>query len=404
MQSGTVDPVSETKDFSCSGKNPSQPNKPPRRRKALRLLLLLLGPLVVGLGAVYFYWCGDRIVSTDNAYVRADKVTVSAEVSGPITAVFVHENQQVEAGEPLFTIDDRTYRIALKRALANRQAVETDIRTRKLNFRQKLNELDLAQADMVFAGKEYRRQSSLDSNRAVAKAQFDAARHDLEVSTLQRAVIETEKDQILARLEGSADIAVDRLAEYRLAEAEVEKAELDLERASVIAPFDGIVSKLPQAGKHISPGSAVMSLVAAGNIYVEANLKETELTHVQAGQSVIVTVDSYPGQGLSGIVDSISPATGSEFSIIPAQNASGNWVKVVQRVPVRIRVDVADDREMALRAGLSATVEIDTGFIRPMPAFLSSLCRRLGLNVSSESASIEVQKHLSGQVANNPGY
>lgn len=347
-----------------------------KRRKTLRLrrFFLILGPLAVAIGTGYFYITGGRLIRTDNAYVQADKVTISAEVSGPVTAVLVKENQAVPKGQPLFVIDDRSYRISLAEAEAHRQQVLTDIKTRKASYQQKRSELALAESDIKFAGKEYQRQSTLDSNQAVAKAKLDSAQHDLEVSSLHRDIIDSEAKQILARLEGDPEIAVDQLAEYRLAEADVDKARLDLERTVVRAPFSGIVSKVPQVGKHVAPGAAVLSLIGNTDLWVEANVKETELTRIHPGQQVSVTIDTFPDRELRGIVDSISPATGSEFAIIPAQNASGNWVKVVQRVPVRIQVESTEiDQNRVLRAGMSATVEIDTEYHRRLPAFADNL-------------------------------
>ncbi len=338
------------------------------RSRSVRRLLLTLGPLTVAVVAGYLYWTGGRVVGTDNAYVQADKVLVSTEVSGQIIDVRVQENERVEKGAPLFVIDPRSYEIALDEAKAHRQQVLAAIKTTKASHQQKLNELKLAESDIDFAQKEFKRQSTLDSNRAVAKAQLDSAQHDLDVSNYKRAIIETEKDQILATLEGDPNVNEKLVASYRLAQAEVERAALNLERTVIKAPFSGRVSKIPQVGKHIEPGSSVMTLIADSGFWVEANLKETELTHVVKGQHVTIEVDTYPDVQLDGIVQSISPAAGSEYSIIPAQNATGNWVKVVQRIPVRIQVSEKEDTPV-LRAGMSAVVNVDTGFQRKLPQF-----------------------------------
>jgi membrane fusion protein (multidrug efflux system) len=363
-----------------------------RRKLRMRRFFLLLGPLVVLAGAGYFYVTEGRIVSTDNAYVQADKVTISAEVSGPITRVLVRENETVDKDQPLFVIDDRSYRISLAEAEARRQQVLSDIKTRKVSYQQKKSELALAESDINFADKEYRRQSSLSSSRAVAKAQLDSARHDLEVNSLRRDIIDSEAKQILVRLEGSPETNVDQLAEYRLAEADVAKAKLDLERTVICAPFRGIVSKVPQVGRHVSPGAALMSLIGETNLWVEANVKETELTRIHPEQQVGISIDTFPDNVLWGTVDSISPATGSEFAIIPAQNASGNWVKVVQRIPVRIQVDNAEtDRDRILRAGMSATVRIDTKFQRRLPAFVKNLLEAVVPDLIASQTSVAEQ-------------
>lgn len=354
----------------------SSPNSGPSKKKRwMRRILLLLGPLVVLLGAGYYYLFGERYVKSDNAYVQADKVTVSSEMTGLITSVEVAENQNVKKGDALCTIDDRTYRIALNEAKAHLQEVLADVKMQKASYREKTNSMKLAQADIAFAQKEYNRQSTLDHNRAVAKAQLDDAQHNLEVSEQRKAIIASEIEQILSRLEGNPEIDPTKVAAYKLVETQVAKAELDLERTVIHAPFSGVVSKIPKVGKRLEPGAAVMSLVAESGFWIEANLKETTLAHVEPGQKVAIEVDSYPDHRWSGVVESLSPATGSEYSIIPAQNATGNWVKVVQRVPVRIKVDQSAEQ---LRIGMSTIISIDTQFHRPLPMIISKLLGKTG--------------------------
>jgi membrane fusion protein, multidrug efflux system len=358
------------------GPEPSDQTAVNSGKKKLRRFLLLLGPLVVIIGAGYLYWTSGRIVETDNAYIQADKVAVSAEVSGPIDRVFVSENQQVEKGDALFHIEERSYAIALEKARANKQRVLAEIQTTKANYQQKMNELKLAESDIEFAQKEFQRQSALDSNRAVAKAQYDSAKHNLDVSNHRLDIIQNEADQILAQLDGDPDIAVEDVAAYRLAQAEVERAIMDLERTTIKAPFDGLVSKIPNVGKHVSPGVSVMSLIAGSDFWIEANLKETDLTYVQAGQQADIEVDAFPDHPIHGTVDSISPGTGAEYSIIPAQNATGNWVKVVQRIPVRIKVPQNLEGPQ-LCAGMSVIVKIDTKHQRQLPDFLVHVVKGL---------------------------
>jgi len=361
-----------------------------KKRRLKRRFLLTVGPVVVAVAASYIYLTGGRFVSTDNAYIQADKVVISAEVSGSVVAVMVEENDYVAKDTPLFKIDDRSYKIALQQAEARLQEVLADIRMQKVRYRQKLNELELAQSDIDFAKKEYTRQTTLDSNQAVAKAQLDDARHNFTVSQFRRAIIKNEMEQILARLEGDPEISDAHLAGYRLAQAVVEKASLDLERTVVLAPFDGRVSKVPQAGKHVDPGTSVMSLIAETSFWIEANLKETALTRVQPGQKVSIEIDTYPDQTFAGTVQSISPGTGSEYSIIPAQNATGNWVKVVQRIPVRISVE-ENSKDQLLRAGLSTSVRIDTGYHRPIPLFVQKGLAALGMTGNALAAFGDAQ-------------
>lgn len=356
-----------------------------RKKNFKRLFLLILGPVIVTAVAGYMYWTGGRFVSTDNAYLQADKVAVSAEVSGSIVEVLVGENDYIEQGAPLFKIDNRSYEIALEQAQASLQEAVAEIRMQKASYRQKENELGLAQSNIDFTRKEYARQSSLNSNQAVAKAQLDDSQHNFQVSQYRLEIIKNEMEQILARLEDDSKIPADKLASYRLAQAVVAKAALDLEKTVVRAPFGGRVSKVPQTGKHVEPGTPVMSLIADTNFWIEANLKETELTGVHPGQNVFIEVDTYPDYEFTGTVESISPGTGSEFSIIPAQNATGNWVKVVQRIPVRIRVDNHPDKQV-LRSGMSTTVRIATGFQRPVPSWIQKSLAGIGITKNAMAA------------------
>ncbi len=361
-----------------SQQSTGQPSAGKRKRTFIRRFLLTLGPAAVAAATAYLYLTGGRYVQSDNAYVQADKVAISAEVSGSIVEVMVEENDFVEKGEPLFQLDDRSYAIALAEAEARQQEAAAEIRQLKARYLEKVHEEELVQSDIDFARKQFSRQSALDSHQAVAKAQLDDARHTLQVSEHRLEIIRTEITQILARLEGDPEIAADRLASFRLAEAMVDKAALDLARTTVTAPFSGRVSKVPQAGKHVQPGTPVMSLIADSSFWIEANLKETELTRVRPGQKVSIEVDTFPDQRFSGTVQSISPGTGSEFSVIPAQNASGNWVKVVQRVPVRISVTGSSEQQV-LRSGMSTTVRIDTEYHRPLPGWLGEGLAALGL-------------------------
>jgi membrane fusion protein, multidrug efflux system len=366
-------------------KQPEVHHSPVKKGHFKRRFLLTLGPVVVAVVTAYMYWTGGRFISTDNAYIQADRVAVSADVSGSIVALLVAENDYVEQGQPLFKIDSRAYVIALELARSRLQQALTDIQIQKGRYRQKSNELKLAQSNIDFSRKEFVRQSTLELNQAVAKAKLDDARHNLDVSQYRFAIIKNEMDQILASLEGNPEIDADQLASYRLAQAAVEKAALELEKTLILAPFSGQVSKIPQIGKHVEPGTPVMSLIANSGFWIEANLKETELTHVHPGQKVDIEVDTYPGQKFTGTVQSISPGTGSEFSIIPAQNATGNWVKVVQRVPVRIRVD-DHSAQQVLRSGMSTQVQIDTEYNRPLPILVQKALAAIGINRNAMAA------------------
>ncbi len=352
------------------------PGKSRPRRRWLRPVLLGLGPLVVLVGAAYVYATGGRYVSTDNAYVHADKVSIGAEVSGRIVAVDVHENQRVAKGDVLFRIDDSSYRVALDRAEAQLRAARDAVDALKAMWRQKAAEIQMAQMNENFAQRDLTRQSQLAKNSYASQAKLDEAHHAVDVARQQIAMTRHEQSQIAAQLGGGLDTPLDAVPSYAAAKAVRDQAAIDLAKTVVRAPFDGIASKTPEPGAYVnagmpvlSAGMPVMSVVADTDLWVDANFKETDLTHVRPGQPVEITVDAYPDRVWRGTVKSIAPASGAEFSILPPQNATGNWVKVVQRIPVRVAVVQQHDAPQ-LRAGMSAVVDIDTEHQRQLPGFV----------------------------------
>ena len=334
---------------------------PRRRRRLLRPFLLLLGPVVVLIGAAYLYETGGRSVDTDNAYVKSSKTSISADISGRVVSVLVHENDIVAAGQPLFTIDEEPLKIALAKAEAKMQNVGYDIEALRASYHQQQEELKMAQSNQGYADREYKRRKNLIDSKVISATEFDDARNKLDVANRQIDSIQQDLDRILAQLGGSPDIPVEQHPQYMEAAAEVDQAKLDLKHAVVPAPDTGIVSRIDalQVGDYVNEGQPVFSLVSTEHLWVEANLKETDLTNVKPGQRATVTIDSYPGESWTGTVASIGAATGSEFSVLPPQNASGNWVKVVQRLPVRVVLD-PNQSQSRLRAGMSAIVDIDT--------------------------------------------
>ncbi|MFP5404900.1 MAG: efflux RND transporter periplasmic adaptor subunit, partial [Gammaproteobacteria bacterium] len=224
-------------------------------------------------------------------------------------------------------------------------------------------DIALAQTRSTFAARAQRRQNDLAEKNFVSRSGLDQARESAELAEQQITASEQELKQIAVALGGSVDTPIEDHPSYRAAKADLEQARLDLERTEVRASLPGTVNQPPRPGQFAASGVAMMALVANASPWVEANFTETDLTWVRPGQPATITVDTYPDVEWKGVVDSLSPATGSEFSVIPAQNATGNWVKIVQRVPVRIRLERRDDAP-PLRAGLSATVEIDTGHRR----------------------------------------
>lgn len=348
-----------------------------RKRRRLRALLLIGVPLLVVLAAGYLYLTGGRYVTTENAYVRADMVAVSAQVSGPISDVVAAENQSVKAGDILFRIDPAPFRVARAKAAAELEKARHDVRALKSGYRHKQQELALARIKLAYARNEYERQADLVTKKIVSGVRHDAAKNELNIAQQNIAVLEQDLATIAANLGGDPAVAVDRHAAVLAAKAALEQAELDLAHTVVRAPFDGIASKTPDRGQYVKAGTPVMSVVADKHVWIEANLKETELTHIRPGQPATIEVDAYPGRRWKARVASISQGTGAVFAVLPPQNASGNWVKVVQRVPVRLAIDRRQDAPM-LRAGMSVHVEIDTGHRRPMPGFVRAVLRWLG--------------------------
>lgn len=330
----------------------------------IRTVLFSLGLLVAGAMGAYLYVASDRYISTDNAYLKFDKVALSSEVTGNITSIRVVENQSVKAADLLLTVDDSVYRVAREKAAARVQQAESDIRSMQASYRTKEAELALAVSNREFADREYRRELNLSRQNLTAEASIDDRKHTLDIANERRTIIERELAQLLANLDGRADAPVGQYPTVLEAQADLDLANINLQRTRVLAPFDGIVSHLPKVGQHLDPGSALLSLVAEQNPWIEANFKETDLVNLRVGQAVDVTVDAYPDNHWRGTVQSVSAATGAEYAVLPPQNATGNWIKVVQRVPVRIQLQAQRDAP-ALRAGMSAYVEIDTRAAAP---------------------------------------
>jgi len=349
----------------------SQPTEPspapapvPRPRiRIKRVILLLVVPLCVLLAAGLVYLRGGRYVETDNAYVKADKVPISAEVSGTIKEVLVEENQPVTAGQVLFRIDPAPFKVTVARAEAKLAQVRTDLAAMRASYRAMQAEITVARTKLSFAQKDQQRQADLVARNFVSASRFDDARQTTDLAGQQITAMEQDLSRIAATLGGGVDVPVDRHPSYRAAQAELEQAQLDLARVEVRAAVPGVASKPPKPGQYVAAGSTAMALVASGNLWIEANFTETDLTYVRVGQPVAIHIDTYPNQAWKGVVDSLSPATGAEFSVIPAQNATGNWVKIAQRVSVRIKIDPGSDLSQ-LRTGLSTTVEVDTGHRR----------------------------------------
>ncbi len=346
---------------------PSQENSRLRRMGTgrNRLLLLILGPLLVLAVAAYLYFGGGRYVSTDDAYVKADKISISADVGARVVEVDVGDNQPVHQSDVLFKLDDSAFRIALEHANANLAAVRLQIDGLKANYRQKQADIKAAQDTAAYRQKEFDRQQQMLASHVTSQAKFDEAKNNLDVARQQLAANGQQLDNLLASLANDADIPTGQHPLVQQAQAQVDQAALDLSHTVVTAPSDGIVTKVANlpVGEYLNASVPAFALISTQNVWIEANFKETDLTHMLPGDHATVDIDTYPDKTFTAHVESIGAGTGSEFSVLPPQNATGNWVKVVQRIPVRLVIDNPDPSH-PLRAGMSATVEVDTGYSR----------------------------------------
>ena len=325
-----------------------------------------LGPVILVVIGLWIYMTGGRHVETDNAYLKANMVSISSEVSAKVVEVLITDNSPVEAGDVLFRVDDQPYQIALIRAEANLIKVGGDLESLKADYFNKLADLNKAKTQETFYLGEYNRLNKVLESNTVSEVQVAQARYDYQDALNEVQVTTQALLAVKARLI-SLDLPLQEHPNYLLALAELDQAKLNLSYIEIIAPSSGVIANLNmQKGEYIIAGAPLFSLVDNGNIWVEANFKETDLTHLRAGQAATITVDSYPDLKWQAIVASITPGTGSEFSLLPAQNSSGNWVKVVQRVNVKLTIDQAI-APTALTPGMSALVSVDTEHRRQLP-------------------------------------
>jgi membrane fusion protein (multidrug efflux system) len=350
-----------------------------RRRRWRRRVLLLLGPVVVALGAGYVYLSGGRYVGTEDAYLRSHKIQVSADISARVVDVLVHENEPVKAGQTLFRLDPEPLQIAIEQAKADLDQARNDIAALKASYRQRQEDLRGAQANLNLATSEFHRRDALVKSGAISQSEYEKAHNEYNVAQQDVAGIQQDISRILSKLAGNPTIDPDQHPSVRAAQAKVDQAELDLRHATVAAPSDGVVTQVDnlRVGNYLRAGTPAFMLMTTQDVWVEANMKETDLTFVQPGQTATVEIDTYPGRDFTATVDSIGAGTGAEFSALPAQNATGNWVKVVQRIPVRLVIHPSADQP-ALRAGMSAVIEIDTHHKRELPGIVKSAMAWVG--------------------------
>jgi membrane fusion protein (multidrug efflux system) len=356
---------------------PKRASRSPRRRfhgrRPARWALFALLPFAL-IGGGYWYVTGGQVMSTDDAYVEAETVGISTDVSGIVKQVDVTENEHVVRGQVLYRLDPRQFQIALANAKANLAQTALTIDAMKQDYLQMLSDVTAQQAQVALNQATYDRSASLVGTGAVSKATYDQGRFTLEAQQGKLQSLRQQAAVQLAKLDGDPNIPVTQHPMYLRAKAQVEEAQRQLDGSVITAPFPGIVTQVPAIapGKYLTASTTAFYLVATDYVWVDATPKETELTYVRPGQPVAVTVDTYPDAEWHGTVESVSPAAAQQFSLLPAQNTSGNWVKVVQRVPMRVRVDTSDEHLPLLRAGMSVEVDVDTGHARGLPHFLAA--------------------------------
>lgn len=324
-----------------------------------RLMLLVGVPVFALLAIAMMYLMSGRYVETENAYVKADKIPISSQVSGVIEDTLVQENQNVVKDQLLYRLDQAPFKVALAKAESKLSQVRIDILALKASYREKQAEIDLAQTKYNFSLRNKQRQTDLAAKHFTSLSSLDDAKEGAEIAAQQVTTVQHDLKRLAESLAGSIDEPVEKHPSYLMAKAELDQAKLDLAHTEIRAPMSGTINAPPKPGQFIGAGTITMTLVTNDHPWVEANFTEKELTNVRPGQQVVATVDLYPGKKWKGVVESLSPATGSEFSIIPAQNATGNWVKIAQRVAVRIKL-LPEAGSPQLRSGLSTWVEIDT--------------------------------------------
>jgi membrane fusion protein (multidrug efflux system) len=363
----------------------------PRRslRQRLRLPLMLAGPLVVIIAASWWYLTSGRYVSTDDAYVQAARTMISSDISGRVVTVAVHDNERVAKGQLLFQIDDRPYKIAVDEAKAALAAAKMQVEALKATYNQKAADLKGAEDTLAYQQREYDRQRQLAASGVAARSTFDQVQNAMQVANQKVASAQGDLANMLAQLGGNPNLPIADQPSVRRAQAALDKAGLDLSYTNVRAAEPGIVTKVDQLqlGSYVIASTPVFSMISK-RVWVEANFKETELTNMHPGQSATVEIDTYPDVVFQGKVESLSPGTGLTFSLLPPENATGNWVKVVQRLPVRVALDDASNK--LLHAGLSATVDVDTQYRRPWLVWLNHVTGGLlGTAQANEQAASE---------------
>lgn len=340
-----------------------------KKRRLGRFLLMVALPAALAVGGGYVWVTGGRYQETENANLQQAKVSIASDTAGRIVQVDIADNQSVKQGDVLFAIDPEPYRIALAQADAAVAGARLNVEQLRAAYGQSMAQQKSDASQVAFAQSQFDRAADLAQKGINAKSSLDEAKNDLDKARQQLAVAEQGIVSAKAALGGNPDIETDKHPTVMAALAARDKAAYDLAQTTVKAPADGVVSQASsfKVGQYVGSGTPLFSLVETGDTWIDANFKETQLTHLKPGQKAEIVVDTYPGRTFEATVKAIGAGTGAEFSLLPAQNATGNWVKVTQRIPVRLELTDADAK-MALRTGMSATVSVDTGVARGLPS------------------------------------
>src|SRR6202166_290580 len=384
MRNRGLDTISDAADPGIARRSPSQSpqvertnpastdlpgdrSAKPAPQKSWRRPLLILGPVALIVGALVLYLATGRYVTEEDAYVQAVNVSISPQVAGQVVTIAAKSNTAVRKDDSLFNLDPEPYRIALANAEAQLGVARDQARTLIETYRARLKQIDEAKATADYAQTNYERQQHLFDTGAAPRATLDAAIRDLQTAKANLASLQREAAAALAQLGGNADMPADQQAAVKQAQAAVDLAARNLRLTSIGAPSDGIPNNVESiaVGAFLNAGQSAFPLVSTNDLYIEANIRETDLTYVQEGDPARFTIDAYPDTSVAARVTTMAPASGSVFALLPPQNATGNWVKVVQRIPVRLSFGQVPDG-LALRAGMSVKISIDTGHRRSL--------------------------------------
>ena len=341
-------------------------------REKRRTLLLVVVPAIALLGGIAFYLSGGRYATTDDAYVGAQKVLITPDISGKIEKVLIKEGQKVKAGDELFEIDPVPFRFALQQAKATLETARTNYDNLRSNVSSYTQLLELARQGVDLKQRDVDRKSSLVKSQSGSQLDLDTSATNLVLARAQLELLQQQLANAKNQLLGNPDLPLEEFPPYFQAKAALDQAQRNLDHTVLRAPIDGTATQVDsiQLGRFVAAGSPVFSVIDNANPWVDANLKESDLTYVGVGQPVTMSIDAFPDHTFMGKVGSLSPGTGAQFAILPPQNSTGNFVKVVQRVPVRIYFDKNDQAVQKLKAGMSTYVWVDTGHKRSLAGLL----------------------------------